>query len=159
MQAKNSLLDRLLIRRFRAADSDQLIQLFDLNTPLFFDASEQMDYLDYLQYKVEDYFVVEEDRSVVAAGGVNYFEGQQQARIAWDLVHPSKQGKGIGTYLLQHRIKYIERIDFYEHIVVRTSQHSFRFYERNGFVLMQTKKDFWAVGMDLYVMEHNPKII
>ena len=156
MQLNNKYVDGLLIRRYRSSDIGLLIELLKLNTPLFFDASEQKDFLDYLKYKVEDYFVVEKDRSVVAAGGINYFEGQQQARIAWDLVHPSIQGKGIGTYLLQHRLKYIETLNSYKYIMVRTSQHSFRFYERNGFVLMQTKKDFWAVGMDLYVMEYKP---
>lgn len=89
MKFKNNYVDRLFIRQYRSTDIGPLIELLKLNTPLFFHASEQKDYLDYLQHNVEDYFVVEEDRSVVAAEGVNYFEDQQQARIAWDLVHPN----------------------------------------------------------------------
>ena len=59
--------DRLFIRQYRSTDIGPLIELLKLNTPLFFHASEQKDYLDYLQHKVEDYFVMEEDRSVVTA--------------------------------------------------------------------------------------------
>jgi ribosomal protein S18 acetylase RimI-like enzyme len=40
-------------------------------------------------------------------------------------------------------------------IIVRTSQLAYKFYQKVGFELEKTEKDFWAKGFDLYQMKMN----
>ena len=57
--------------------------------------------------------------------------------------------------------KFIKPSFFYLKLVIlflfkqalRTTQLAFQFYEKMGFELDKTKKDFWAKGFDLYQMK------
>jgi len=73
--------------------------------------------------------------------------------ISWDIIKPNQHGKGIGTKLTQHRIQYINTKPDLEKILVRTSQHTYQFYEKMGFKFLKVEKDYWAEGFDLYEME------
>ncbi|MBK8966864.1 MAG: GNAT family N-acetyltransferase [Saprospiraceae bacterium] len=141
-----------MIRPYTHADKPQVIHLLRLNTPHYFAEAEEADLLDYLDRHLEDYFVVEEQGVVVGAGGINYFPEAQLARISWDIIHSGFQGKGIGSALTRHRIDMIRENPAIAKIVVRTSQHVYKFYEKNGFTLEKTAADFWAPGYDLYQM-------
>ncbi|WMN11512.1 GNAT family N-acetyltransferase [Marivirga salinae] len=77
--------------------------------------------------------------------------------ISWDIIKPSEHGKGIGRKLTQHRIQHIHTRPDIETIVVRTSQHTYKFYEKMGFKLLKVEKDYWAKGFDLYEMEQPNK--
>ncbi|GAB2539011.1 GNAT family N-acetyltransferase [Rufibacter soli] len=134
-------------------DKSSVIALLKLNTPDFFDPSEQKDLEEYLENKIEDYFVVEENSEIIGAGGINYFPNEKIARISWDVINPSFQGKGIGRRLIEHRINHLKRNKDVELIVVRTSQLVYKFYEKMGFKLIKVEKNFWAKNFDLYQME------
>lgn len=131
---------------------EKLMQIFDLLSPDFFDASERSDYRHYLRTKKEDYYIVLNNAICVAAGGINYESEHKKAFISWDIVHPDFHGKGIGRKLMQHRLKRIHSHSNAEQIIVRTSQLVYPFYEKQGFVLEKMVKDFWAAGFDLYQM-------
>ncbi|MBB6612862.1 GNAT family N-acetyltransferase [Pontibacter sp. Tf4] len=141
-----------MIRFYTPHDKQALLHLLHLNTPQYFAEAEKADYVEYLEQRLEDYFVAEEAGTIVGAGGINYFPDQKLARLSWDLVHPAFQGKGIGSQLTQHRIRHIKTRPGIELIVVRTSQLVYRFYEKMGFTLQKIEKDFWAEGFDLYEM-------
>ncbi|OKL41091.1 GNAT family N-acetyltransferase [Pontibacter flavimaris] len=139
-----------MIRPYTPADKQQLLYLLRLNTPTYFAAEEERDFAGYLEKHVEDYFVVEEGNRLVGAGGINYFPEDGLARISWDVIHPNFQGKGIGRRLLQHRLQVIRNKPSINAVIVRTTQLVYRFYEKTGFALEKTEKDFWAKGFDLY---------
>lgn len=142
-----------MIRNYSIEDKSKIIDLLIQNTPEYFDPAEQQDLSHYLDTKVEDYFVYEEQSKILGAGGINYILGDHLARISWDLVAPEMQGKGIGKALMHHRIKHINRNPNIQMISVRTSQLAYKFYEKFGFKLVSVEKDYWAKNFDLYQLE------
>ena len=142
-----------MIKEYSESDKPEVIKLLQLNTPEYFDPSEEIEFIDYLDNKIEDYFVVLRKSKIVGAGGINYFPDENTSRISWDMIHPEYQGKGVGKELTQYRINLIKSSSKnIELIVVRTSQLTFKFYQKMGFTLDKIEKDFWAKGFDLYQM-------
>lgn len=143
------------IRAFNPhTDVPTLLSLLRLNTPEFFAPEEEEDFINYLKYEATRYFVVEADDQLVGCGGYNNPDGPTIFRLSWDIVHPAWQGQGIGRRLSEYRIQQIREAEGGTVILVRTSQHVYRFYERLGFVLQAVVKDYWAAGYDLYQMEY-----
>ena len=85
-----------MIRNYTKKDKSTLIELLRQNTPEYFDPSEEIEFINYLDHEVEDYFVYELDFKIIGAGGINYFLEEKSARISWDMVDSKSQGKGIG---------------------------------------------------------------
>ncbi|WP_338815510.1 GNAT family N-acetyltransferase (plasmid) [Bernardetia sp. Wsw4-3y2] len=147
-----------IIRNYKESDKEKLIELIKLNIPTYFEESEQEDFIEYLEKYKEDYFVMEDKTTnqIIGCGGINYFPDETipLARISWDIIHPNFQGQGIGKKLLLHRINHIQSKKI-KLIVVRTSQLAYKFYQKMGFEVEKTEKDFWAKGFDLYQMRMN----
>lgn len=141
-----------MIRPYKINDRNSLIKILRANTPKYFAPSEEKDFEIYLDDELEDYFVVEVGNEVIGCGGINYSYPSKEAFISWDLIHPDHHFKGFGNKLLDHRIRLIKNNKKINTIIVRTSQHTDKFYEKGGFKLEFTKKDFWAEGIDLYHM-------
>lgn len=142
-----------MIRPYSPSDKPELIKLLHLNIPKYFDESEAEGLVSYLDNQTEDYFVLEEDEAVIGCGGINYKENFTIAVISWDIIHPDYHGKGLGRELTEFRIMHIKTMPSVKRVVVRTSQHTDKFYEKMGFGLIEIKKDYWARGFDLYHME------
>nr|WP_293295307.1 GNAT family N-acetyltransferase [Allomuricauda sp.] len=143
-----------MIRKYKEKDKSDLIRLLRLNTPKFFAPSEEKDFVDYLNNHSENYYVIEESKKIIGAGGFNNgFDNGATTRISWDMIYPEKQGQGIGTKLTKFRIDEIKKNSHINKIVVRTTQLVYEFYEKIGFQLYKVEKDFWAVGFDLYEMK------
>lgn len=142
-----------MIRPYSPDDKAELIEILRRNTPRYFAVSEENDFIAYLDQHADHYFVVEEGDQIIGAGGINYFDAYTLARISWDLIHPNFQGKGIGKELLRYRIDEIRKKNTVRVIVVRTTQLVYEFYQKMGFELERTEKDFWAKGFDLYQMK------
>ncbi|MCH2216312.1 MAG: GNAT family N-acetyltransferase [Flavobacteriales bacterium] len=145
---------KLVIRRYLPADQNRLIEILKFSTPEFFHPREKADFVQYLSKYLEDYFVIESDAVVVGCGGINYLPLYGEARISWDIVHPEFRSKGIGSTLLKHRLNEIKggKIPVSK-VVVRSSQKAFHFYQKFGFTLVHSQKDYWAPGFDLFELE------
>jgi len=141
-------------RKYNRSDKDRMINLFRLNTPRYFSTSEEAALIYYLDRFAEHYYVIEENEKLIGGGGINFSEDLTLARISWDILDPEHQGKGKGSSLLQFRMEKIREIKTVKQITVRTSQLVFKFYEKAGFILQETIKDYWAPGFDLYRMEY-----
>ena len=147
-----------MIRAYTGEDQEKLSLLLRLNTPLYFHPAEEQDFIYYLENHAQNYFVVEHANTIIGCGGINYFDGGKTARISWDiniLGHhaPECAGKRVWPYTNQYRIDQIKSNPTVERIVVRTTQMVYRFYQKSGFELIKTEKDFWAEDFDLYQME------
>lgn len=139
------------IRAYKASDLSLLIQILRLNTPMYFAPEEEFDFIKYLSSEIEQYFVIEYDGIVVGAGGINYFE--DHARLSWDIINPEYHSEGLGTVLLIYRIDLIKKQNKYFTIIVRTSQKAYKYYEKKGFKLIETKANYWSLNLDLYKMK------
>lgn len=142
-----------MIREYTDQDFEAVVQIFRLNSPRFFHPSEENDLIHYLKHEKEDYFVVEENGIVVGSGGINYCVGEnKELRFSWDMIRPDKQGERVGSRIVEYRINWVKSHSKEKLVVVRTSQLAYCFYQRFGFKLQTVTKDFWAKGLDLYLM-------
>ena len=139
------------IRPYQPSDKPAVLELLRLNTPAYFSPEEEADLIFYLENEREDYFVIIVNEKVVGCGGINY--SGKTGKISWDMLHPDYQNQGLGRKLLQFRISKLKANPEIESVTVRTSQLAYGFYQKNGFKLTQTEKDYWAAGFDLYEME------
>ena len=147
------------IRNYQDSDREKIIELLRLNTPEYFSPDEEKDLIYYFDNHIESYYVIEIDGIIVGSGGFNLSDDPAMIRIAWDIVHPEYQGKGIGSALTKYRIERIKEMDGVKIISVRTSQLVYPFYEKFGFELKEIVKDYWADGFDLYSMELDMNLV
>ena len=145
--------DYSAIRPYEKSDKADVINLFRLNTPLYFSTEEEDDLIYFLENEREQYYVVSINKEIVGCGGYNLSEDKSTGIICWDIVHPNFQGKSIGRNLLNYRITQIKNTKNIRKITVRTSQLVYPYYEKQGFVIVEIVKDYWSKGFDLYRME------
>lgn len=146
--------NRITIRAYEPKDEREVINLLKLNTPEYFAIDEEEDLKQYLERERELYYVLLYDGKIVGCGGINFADDNTTGKISWDIFHPEYQGKSLGTKLLRHRIEKLQSIDGIQKITVRTSQVAYKFYEKQGFALVEIIKDYWSDGFDLYNMEY-----
>lgn len=144
---------QITIRPYSSQDFDSIIGLLRLNTPKYFAPEEEASLIHYLNHELEYYFVAVDNNTVVRCGGINLVDSGKTARISWDIIHPDYQGKGVGSILTKHRLAFISTLSGIEKTVVRTSQLAYPFYEKFGFKTTEVIKDYWAEGLDMWVME------
>jgi [ribosomal protein S18]-alanine N-acetyltransferase len=138
--------------RYMPSDLEMVIELFRENVPAFFHDSEETQLRLYLETFPDTYFLLKDD-GLVACGGFTIEPGSGVARISWDFVKPSLHGKGYGSILLNYRIARIREISATDRIEVYTSQLAFGYYQKHGFQVTSSEKDYWAKGYDLVSME------
>jgi len=147
------------IRKFETPDTPRLIELLRLNTPDYFSASEEADFIYYLKNEIEHYFVLLINDEILGCGGFNLSDDKQTGKISWDIFHPESQGKGLGTALTNYRIERMKEIESVKKISVRTSQLVYPFYAKFGLELKEVVKDYWAEGFDLYRLEADAEFV
>jgi [ribosomal protein S18]-alanine N-acetyltransferase len=144
--------DQAFIRPYKEEDKAAVLHLLRLNTPEYFAAEEMEYFIHYLDYEIEYYYVIELKGLIVGCGGFNFSGDETTGKISWDILHPDYQGQSLGSSLLKYRIKELKTFPSLKNIIVRTSQLVYPFYEKRGFKLLKTEKDYWAEGFDLYHM-------
>jgi len=146
-----------MIRKYQKQNEPVLIKLLRQNTPQYFAPEEEADFLRYLHTHVQQglahHFVYEENGQVLGCAGYSWNREEKSGMVAWFVVDTQQQGRGIGSALLHYCIDALKQVKDLNKIVVRTSQLVYPFFEKAGFVLLFTEKDYWAPGFDLYQME------
>jgi N-acetylglutamate synthase-like GNAT family acetyltransferase len=140
------------INRYIVDNQSDLIAILRLNTPNYFAYEEEADFIKYMEEEREDYYVINQHHSIIGCGGINYSSDKNIAILSWDILHPDHQRKGLGKLLFDFRMAHITSQNI-SNIVVRTSQLAYPFYQKQGFAVTETIKDYWAKGLDLVKME------
>ncbi|SVC05225.1 uncharacterized protein METZ01_LOCUS258079, partial [marine metagenome] len=140
---------------------DNCIEIIQSNTPKYIDPSEHSDYKYYLSSpdvnisifdNGETYFVLFKDSNLVACGGYGLNKSQTKVVLAWGLVHRKHHNQGYGSHLLKYRLNHIKSNYPDIEIHLDTSQHTYRFFERFGFIVKQISKNGYGEWLDKYDM-------
>jgi [ribosomal protein S18]-alanine N-acetyltransferase len=146
--------DQVIIREYKDQDKESVLNLLRLNTPKFFSPDEERDFAYYLENEIEYYFTIEINQQIVGSGGFNFSGDPSKGKISWDILHPNFQGKSLGRTLLRYRIEKLKKFHEVQEITVRTSQLVYKFYEKQGFKLIEIVEDYWAMGFQLYKIKY-----
>ena len=141
------------LRPYRAADKQACLSIFDSNTPVYFAPHELADYEKFLDALPSFYFVVEDDRGVIACGGYYVKNASDSAGLTWGMVRREAHHKGIGTFLLLARLEELCRNQSARFVRLDTSQHSRGFFERFGFKVVRVVENGYAPGLHRHEME------
>ncbi len=142
----------ILIRDYTPSDKDSVLALIELNTPKYFAESEKNDLENYLQNEIDSYYVLEIDAKIIGSGGINFDDSLTIAILSWDIIDPAHHGQSFGSQLLDYRLEQLKKIETIQKIIVRTSQLTFKFYEKHGFKTVEIRTDYWSKGFDMYLM-------
>ncbi|MGE8411226.1 MAG: GNAT family N-acetyltransferase [Pseudomonas sp.] len=142
-----------LMRPFVSSDLNACLQLFDSNTPAFFDPLERPDFLNFLEHSPRNLLVIERDGRIVACGGHALRAGTSTASLCWGMVDQTLHGQGLGRLLTEARLLAIREQGLASTVRLSTSQHSQGFYAGLGFVLLEVTPDGHGPGLDCWDMQ------
>lgn len=136
------------VRPYLPADREACLAVFDSNTPQFFHASERTAFDQFLDSRAANYFVMEHDGNIVGCGGFAIEENPQQASLTWGMIRKDLHRNGLGRFLLMFRLREIGKASSAGMVRLSTSQHSQRFFESQGFRVLEVIPDGFASGID-----------
>jgi len=141
-----------LIRPYTPADRSACLEVFDTNAPRYFSLEERPGFEAFLKLPSGVYLVLEQSGTVVGCGGYHIHPERQEAELCWGMVRQELHGMGLGKRLLLERLWQIAGRREVTWIRLDTSQHTFGFFERLGFVTQKmTPNGIWE-GLDRYQM-------
>jgi ribosomal protein S18 acetylase RimI-like enzyme len=159
----------MILRKYKPEDKEKCMEIFQSNYPKFFDESEISLFHTWLDHQVgngstyqsptysdsekDAYYVVELPESgIVGCGGFYIVKDQNEARLAWGMIHSNFHKQGYGKALYNYRKEIISK-EWPSHILVLgTSQHTYSFYERMGMTVTKKIKAGYGPDLDKYDM-------
>lgn len=145
------------IKAYKQDHYDQCVQIFQSNLNTYFAQHELEEFKSFLTAWAHQstYFVMLEGHQVVACGG--YEKYPENIILSWGMVRKDLHGKGYGKQLTTYRLIAIKSKFPHSPIKIDTSQHTFRFYEKQGFKIQVIEKDGFEAGLDKYTMVFTPE--
>ncbi|MCA9836604.1 MAG: GNAT family N-acetyltransferase [Trueperaceae bacterium] len=141
-----------MIRPYRKDDFASCLELIRANTPPYFDPSEEADFAQFLGEAREPYFVLVKNGLILACAGYA-FNKWGEAHLAWGMVKPDFHKQGYGSQLLRYRLNLLKD----KTVLLDTSQHTYRFFEKFGFVTENITQDGYGPGLHRYDMRLKPE--
>lgn len=153
----------ITIRPYQAADHQRCMQIFETNIPKYFAVHEHKEFDDFLtafdtgsrafkDSKDETYFIIEDDGKIVGCGGYGLWTTVMEASMTWGMVDNSLHKNGYGKALLLYRLDELKRLHPEYKIVLNTSQHTYPFFEKLGFVITKITENGYEIGLHRYDM-------
>ena len=146
----------VMIRSYQTQDRDILTDIFRMNVPKYFDSNEEKDFIEYLVTYGDTYLVLEENQQIIGGSGYYFNDQDASGRITWIFFHPDYSGKGLGRMAVEYCLNQLKLDQQIRELIVTTSQHAFRFFEKFGYKVHYIEKDYWGKGLDLYEMKMQP---
>ena len=141
------------LRTYQAADYSGCLAVFDSNVPKFFAPHERAEFAVFLAQSSDPYFVVtDEQGQVIGCGGYYINHARAAAGLTWGMVSRGRHRQGIGRFLLLARLQRIGQEPAVTSVLINTSQHSYGFFEKMGFVVEAIGENGFAEGLDAYKM-------
>lgn len=147
------------IRDYVESDKGGCLLAFKSNVPLYFAETEVSDFDLFLDGIVRQesaknthYFVVSYQGKIIGCGGFGFYNATSDISLAWGLIHSDFHKKGLGEKLLSHRLEQIAIHYPSELVLLDTTQHSYSFFEKYGFVTKKITPDFYTLGLHRYDM-------
>jgi N-acetylglutamate synthase-like GNAT family acetyltransferase len=137
------------LRPYRKSDREDCLCVLDSNVPEYFLASDREEvgvFLDRLEEAGVRYLVIEEERAIVACGGVAV-SAEHDARMCWGMVRRDVHRRGFGTILLAARLVEGARMGA-KTASLATIPNVEGFFAKLGFRLIGSEKDHYAPGWD-----------
>jgi ribosomal protein S18 acetylase RimI-like enzyme len=142
-----------MLRPFESSDEEILINIFKLNVPKYFDPKELNDFKKYLKSNGTKYLVIEIENRIIGGVGYEIRNSDRSGRINWIFFHHNFIGEGYGRKAVEECLKILKNAPAVDVLKVRTSQLAYKFFERLGYKITYTEKNYWGTGLDLYEME------
>ena len=146
----------VMIRSYQTQDRDILTHIFRMNVPKYFDSNEEKDFIEYLVTYGNTYLVLEENQRIIGGSGYYFNDQDSSGRITWIFFHPDHSGRGLGRMAVEYCLNQLRLDDRIRELIVTTSQHAYRFFEKFGYKVHYIQKDYWGKGLDLYEMKMQP---
>jgi len=134
------------------------LSIFESNVPAYFASQEREAFRGFLNRQVHPYYyfvVYGEFEKIVACGGMKLEPDNHSAMLRWDMVASDFQKQGIGTFLTLSRLHLLSQNPDIQMVNVYTSQYTYQFYKKFGFILQHVVPNGIIEGMDEYYMELN----
>lgn len=138
------------LRPYRPEDRTACLAVFDSNVPSSFLERERPDFARHLDHMPGPFLVVESGGRIVACGGYAESTDRTALDLCWGMVARSHHHRGLGTLLLEARLRDARRHYPDRDVRMNTSQHTVGFFERHGFRTVRVTKDGYARGVDRY---------
>ena len=141
---------------YTSTNEKDCLAVFDSNVPFSFAPQERETFQGFLQRLAPpySYFIVRDDNeNIVACGGIKLEPSNHLARLRWNMVSREFHKQNFGTFLTLSRLYRICQFPDIQIATLCTSQYSFQFYEKIGFVVQHIVPDGIVLGMDEYLME------
>ena len=141
------------IKKYHSSYFEDCISVFKTNTPTFFDYSEQKLFSTYLLKKnIKYYVLLNGGNQIVGSGGYAYNDKLKTVDLTWGMVDKRIHKNGFGHQLTEYRLQKIRTKYPKSDILLNTSQHTFKFYERFGFKVQTIKENGYRKGLHKYDM-------
>lgn len=144
------------LQPYSPAFEKDCLSIFDSNAPAFFAPQERETFRGFLNRQVHPYYyflVSDASEKIVACGGMKLEPSKHSAMLRWDMVSSDCQKQGAGTFLTVNRLHLLSQNPDVQMVDVYTSQHTYLFYEKFGFILQHVVPNGIVEGMDEYYME------
>lgn len=146
-----------IIREYNKSDKHSCLESFKTNVPDYFTDDEIVDFENFLtRIEKEDnrtfFYVVVYNKKVVGCGGFGDKDNNGIISLAWGLIHKDYHKNGFGQKLLLHRIEQIKKLKPKFPVIIDTTQYSYGFFEKYGFITTEITKDYYTIGMHRYDM-------
>lgn len=141
------------LRSYQTADYAGCLALFDSNVPKFFAPHERAEFAEFLVKSADPYFVVvDQQGGIMGCGGYYLNRDRAAAGLTWGMVDSRLHRQGVGRFLLLARLYRIAQEPAITTVFINTSQHSYGFFAKVGFVVAAIIENGFAEGLDEYKM-------